>query len=115
MGATTAGIVFIGSLVVALALAYRPLGDYMYRVYSGSRHSRVERVIYRLVGVEPEAEQTWGVYARSVLAFSVISMRPSGRKATAQPAGWACCYVRFCGGGTVGGVGEGGAGEVRTV
>jgi len=71
---TTAGIIFIGSLVVALALAYRPLGDYMYRVYSGTKHNRVERVIYRLIGARPDVEQTWGVYARSVLAFSVVSI-----------------------------------------
>ncbi|NYD44417.1 K+-transporting ATPase ATPase A chain [Actinomadura luteofluorescens] len=46
----------------------------MYRVYSGTRHSRVERVLYRLVGVDPEAEQRWSVYARSVLAFSAVSV-----------------------------------------
>ena len=46
----------------------------MYRVVAGTRHSRVERGIYRLVGVNPDAEQTWGVYARSVLAFSAVSI-----------------------------------------
>jgi K+-transporting ATPase ATPase A chain len=46
----------------------------MYRVYSGVRHSRPERLIYRLIGVKPGAEQTWGVYARSVLAFSAVSI-----------------------------------------
>ncbi|GAA2611843.1 potassium-transporting ATPase subunit KdpA [Actinomadura fulvescens] len=74
MSTTAAGIVFIGSLVVAVAVVYRPLGDYMYRVYSGTSHTRVERVIYRLVGVKPDAEQTWGVYARSVLAFSAVGI-----------------------------------------
>jgi K+-transporting ATPase ATPase A chain len=74
MSTTTAGILFAGSLVLALAVAYRPLGDYMYRVFSGTRHSRVERLIYRLIGVRPEGEQTWGVYARSVLAFSAVSV-----------------------------------------
>lgn len=74
MSTTTAGVIFIGSLVLALAAAYRPLGDYMYRVYSGTRHGRVERGIYKLIGVRPDVEQTWGVYARSVLAFSVISI-----------------------------------------
>ncbi|MEU6039076.1 potassium-transporting ATPase subunit KdpA [Actinomadura sp. NPDC047616] len=74
MGSTTAGILFLGSLVLALALVYRPLGDYMYRVYSGRRHLRGERWIYRLVGVKPDTEQRWGVYARSVLAFSVVSV-----------------------------------------
>ena len=74
MSTATAGIVFTGSLLLALAVAYRPLGDYMYRVYSGTKHSRVERVLYRLIGAEPETEQTWGAYARSVLAFSAVSV-----------------------------------------
>jgi potassium-transporting ATPase potassium-binding subunit len=74
MSTTTAGICFAGSLVLALAVVYRPLGDYMYRVFTGTRHARAEKVIYRLIGVRPDAEQTWGVYARSVLAFSVVSV-----------------------------------------
>lgn len=74
MSPTFAGILFVGSLVVALALVHRPLGDYMYRVYTGTRHNPVERVIYRLLGVQPGAEQRWSVYARSVLAFSVLSL-----------------------------------------
>lgn len=71
---TAAGLVFIASLIIALALVHKPFGDYMYRVYSGTKHNAVERVIYRLLGVRPDAEQRWGVYARSVLAFSVISI-----------------------------------------
>ncbi|MEO3860301.1 potassium-transporting ATPase subunit KdpA [Acrocarpospora sp. B8E8] len=74
MSSTMAGILFIGSLLLALAVLYKPLGDYMYRVYSGTRHSRVERGIYRLLGVRADAEQTWGVYARGVLAFSLVSI-----------------------------------------
>ncbi|MGK5554953.1 potassium-transporting ATPase subunit KdpA [Actinomadura kijaniata] len=74
MGTTVAGTCFVASLVLALAVVYRPLGDYMHRVYDGRRHSRVERVLYRLVGVRPDAEQTWGVYARGVLAFSVVGV-----------------------------------------
>src|SRR5215469_17804613 len=74
MNNTTAGVIFIASLIVALALSYKPLGDYMYRVVTPTRHARVERVIYRTIGVNPDGEQSWGVYARSVLAFSVISI-----------------------------------------
>ncbi|WP_327102802.1 potassium-transporting ATPase subunit KdpA [Nonomuraea glycinis] len=74
MSPALAGIVFIASLLLALALCYRPLGDYMYRVYTGTRHSRVERVIFRLLGVRPDTEQRWSVYARGVLAFSVLSI-----------------------------------------
>lgn len=74
MDTTLAGILFLGSLVIALAVVYRPLGDYMYRVYSRPEHGRAERAAYRLVGADPDAEQTWGAYARSVLAFSVAGI-----------------------------------------
>ncbi len=74
MSPTLAGIVFIASLVLALAVTYKPLGDHMYRVYTGGRHLAAERVIYRLIGVRPEAEQRWSVYARGVLAFSAVSV-----------------------------------------
>lgn len=74
MTMTTAGVVFALSLVAALVAVYKPFGDYMFRVVSGTKQSRVERGMYRLVGVNPAAEQSWGVYARSVLAFSAISI-----------------------------------------
>ncbi|WBC10559.1 potassium-transporting ATPase subunit KdpA [Micromonospora sp. WMMA1947] len=74
MNMTTAGVLFVLSLVAVLVAVHRPFGDHMYRVVAGTRSSRVERGIYRLVGVNPAAEQTWGVYARSVLAFSAVSL-----------------------------------------
>ncbi|MEW2384827.1 potassium-transporting ATPase subunit KdpA [Micromonospora sp. NPDC047707] len=74
MTTTTAGVLFILSLVVALVAVHKPFGDHMFRVVSGQRQSRVERGIYRLVGVDPAAEQSWGVYARGVLAFSAVSI-----------------------------------------
>ena len=74
MGPTLAGAVFIASLIVALAVSYRYFGDYMYRALSSTRHLRAERGLYRLIGVNPDGEQSWGVYARSVLAFSAISV-----------------------------------------
>jgi K+-transporting ATPase ATPase A chain len=74
MSTTMAGVLFALSLLAALAVAYRYLGDYMYRVVSGTRHTRPERGLYRIVGVNPSGEQTWGVYARSVLAFSAVSI-----------------------------------------
>ncbi|MFE2998185.1 potassium-transporting ATPase subunit KdpA [Nocardia sp. NPDC059246] len=74
MSTTTAGILFAVSLVIALAAVHVPLGDYMYRVYSSEKHSKAEKGIYRLIGVQPGVEMTWAVYARSVLAFSAISV-----------------------------------------
>ena len=40
------------TLILALVLLYRPLGDYMARVYTGVKNLRVERGIYRLIGVD---------------------------------------------------------------
>jgi potassium-transporting ATPase potassium-binding subunit len=74
VSSTTAGILFLVSLIVALAVVHVPFGDYMYRVYSSDKHSRVERTIYRLIGANPKSEQSWGTYARSVLALSAIGI-----------------------------------------
>ncbi|MGW5158779.1 potassium-transporting ATPase subunit KdpA [Nonomuraea wenchangensis] len=74
MSTTVAGMVFVASLIIALALVHVPLGDYMARVYSSTKDTRLERVIYRLLGVRPDAEQSWGVYARALLAFSAVSV-----------------------------------------
>src|SRR5258708_7424424 len=74
MSSTAAGVVFIVSLVIALALAYKPFGDYMFRAVPPVKHSRAERGLYRFIGVTPEGDQAWGVYARSVLAFSAVSV-----------------------------------------
>ncbi|AGZ50291.1 potassium-transporting ATPase subunit KdpA [Mycobacterium kansasii] len=74
MSDTTAAVLFLGLLVAALAAVHVPLGDYMFRVYSSETHWRTERFIYRLIGADPDAEQTWAAYARSVLAFSAVSV-----------------------------------------
>ncbi|WP_433671982.1 potassium-transporting ATPase subunit KdpA [Nocardia sp. CA-136227] len=74
MSTTVAGILFVVSLIIALVAVHVPLGDYMYRVYSSEKHSKAEKGIYRLIGVQPGVEMTWAVYARSVLAFSAISV-----------------------------------------
>jgi K+-transporting ATPase ATPase A chain len=62
------------TVVVVLAALYRPLGDSMAHVYTSSRHLRVERGLYRLMGVDPGSEQTWRSYVRSVLAFSLVGV-----------------------------------------
>ncbi|MFF5232424.1 potassium-transporting ATPase subunit KdpA [Dactylosporangium sp. NPDC000521] len=74
MSTATAGVVFAASLIVALVLVYRPFGDHMYASVTSARHTRAERLVYRAVGVNPDGEQSWGVYARSVLAFSAVSI-----------------------------------------
>jgi potassium-transporting ATPase potassium-binding subunit len=74
VGTTGAGIVFLASLVVVVVAVHIPLGDYMYRVYTSERDWRIEKLTYRVIGANPRAEQPWFAYARSVLAFSAVSV-----------------------------------------
>jgi potassium-transporting ATPase potassium-binding subunit len=74
MSTTLAGVLFIVSIVAAIALAYKPFGDYVYRSLHPRKDLAVERGIYRFVGVNPKGEQSWSVYLRSVLAFSAVSI-----------------------------------------
>ncbi|XVV00711.1 potassium-transporting ATPase subunit KdpA [Actinosynnema sp. CA-248983] len=74
MSSTAAGLLQVGVLLVALALVYRPFGDYMARVYSSAKHLRVERAIYRVARVDPDSEQRWSTYAYGVLGFSFVGI-----------------------------------------
>jgi potassium-transporting ATPase potassium-binding subunit len=71
---TGAGIAFLALLVAALVAVHVPLGDYMYRVYTSERDWRIEKLAYRIIGANPKAQQPWFAYARSVLAFSAVSV-----------------------------------------
>ena len=64
----------LATLALILAVAYRPLGDYMAWVYTSPKDARAERGLYRLIGVDPASAQTWQAYARSVLAFSLVGV-----------------------------------------
>ncbi|QXG75283.1 potassium-transporting ATPase subunit KdpA [Modestobacter sp. L9-4] len=74
MSATAAGWLQVLLLVVALVVVHRPLGDWMAKVFTSPRHGRVEKVVYRAVGVDADTEQRWPTYLRSVLAFSLVSV-----------------------------------------
>jgi K+-transporting ATPase ATPase A chain len=71
---TSSGLLTIVTLVGILALVYVPLGDYMARVFTTPRHSRVEKGVYRLGGVNADAEQSPRAYILSVLGFSFVSL-----------------------------------------
>lgn len=74
LSATTAGLVQLGVLVLLLAAVYVPFGNHLAAVYTGERHWRAERVLYRLVRIDPDSEQRWTGYAAAVLAFSFLSV-----------------------------------------
>lgn len=66
-------------LVIIFAIT-RPLGAFMARVFSRERTfldpvaRPVERMIYRLTGVDEDHEMKWTEYAVSMLLFSAVSM-----------------------------------------
>lgn len=74
MSDTVAGLLQVAALVLLLALVHVPLGDYMARVFTSSKHLRAERALYRLTGVDPQADQTAKSYAVSVVGFSLVSL-----------------------------------------
>jgi potassium-transporting ATPase potassium-binding subunit len=74
MSTALAGWLQVALLVAALAACYVPLGNYMAKIFSSDKHWRVERGVYKLIGVDPQADQRWSTYLRSMLSFSVISV-----------------------------------------
>jgi len=74
MNDTLAGLLQGLLLLVLLAAAYVPLGDYMARVFTSPKHLRAERVLYRALRVDPGSEQRWQTYAAAVIGFSFVSV-----------------------------------------
>ena len=74
MSSTAAGWLQFALLFAALAACYVPLGNYIARIFTSDKDWRVERGFYRLMGIDPRADQKWSVYVRSILAFSLISV-----------------------------------------
>jgi K+-transporting ATPase ATPase A chain len=69
-----AGVLQVATVVLVLVLVHRPLGDLMARMYESRHDTRVERGIYRVIGVDSRSEQTWPAYLRAVLAFSLTGV-----------------------------------------
>lgn len=74
MSMSTVAVLSAMTLLLILAIIHVPLGNWMYRMFTDEQDWAVERWIYRLVGVDPRAEQRWTAYAMSVVAFGVVSV-----------------------------------------
>ena len=70
----------VGIFFLVVTLVSVPLGLYMAKVFAGEKTfldpvlRPAERAIYRLCGVHPATEMTWGEYAIAMLLFSVVGM-----------------------------------------
>ncbi len=70
----------IGLFLLVIFILTRPLGVFMTRVFSGEKTfldpvlRPVERIVYRLTGVDEKHEMRWTEYAAAMLLFSGVSM-----------------------------------------
>jgi K+-transporting ATPase ATPase A chain len=77
---SASGWLQLGVLVALLLVSTRVLGAYIAGVFGGGRaigdrfFAPLERVVYRVCGVDPTREQTWPVYAFALIAFSLVSV-----------------------------------------
>ncbi len=77
---TTSGWIQLLVFAALILVCTRPVGGYLFRVFETetpplkSTLGAVERLLLRLVGVDPKKEQTWVQYAMALLAFSAFSM-----------------------------------------
>jgi K+-transporting ATPase ATPase A chain len=70
----------LGLYLAVLLLLVKPLGAYMALVFSDAPNrvtrvgAPVERVIYRICGVQPDEDMSWMRYALAMLAFNVVGL-----------------------------------------
>ncbi|GAB6936963.1 potassium-transporting ATPase subunit KdpA [Isoptericola variabilis] len=67
-------VLALGTVALVLAAVHRSFGDYMATVYTTPRDWRLERGLYRVLGVDPRSGQTWQAYLRGVLTFSLVGL-----------------------------------------
>jgi K+-transporting ATPase ATPase A chain len=64
--------------VIVVAALVKPLGGYMARVFSREKTfldpvlRPVERLMYRLTGVDPELEMDWAQYSIAFIVFGLV-------------------------------------------
>ena len=74
------GFLQIAIYLTALIALAKPLGSYMARVYQGESvglnrwFAGLERLCYRLSGVDPEHDMRWQQYALALLAFNLFGL-----------------------------------------
>jgi K+-transporting ATPase ATPase A chain len=77
---TANGWLQLGLYMAVLLALVKPLGAYMARVYEsqptglGRVLGPLERLVYRVTGVRPDAEMGWRAYALAMLAFNLAGL-----------------------------------------
>ena len=74
------GIIQIAIFFALVLLVTKPLGAFMAKVFNGERHAMtpvlgwLERLCYRVFGVNPDEDMHWTTYAFAMLMFSVVGI-----------------------------------------
>jgi K+-transporting ATPase ATPase A chain len=77
---TVNGWLQIGLFSLVVLLLTKPVGLWLYRVFESRARplprllGPVERLVFRICGVDPDREQDWKEYAVSVLVFSAMGV-----------------------------------------
>ena len=77
---TEAGLLQFALYLIALVLLVRPLGKYMARVYMGKTNfltrfvSPLEKLIYRISGINPTQSMSWQSYLAAMLFFNLAGL-----------------------------------------
>ena len=74
MSDVAAAVLQIGALALLLVISVPLLGRYLAHVYTSPRHLAVEGAAYRVLRLDPDADQHWRSYLMSVLGFSLVSV-----------------------------------------
>jgi len=57
-----------------LLILVKPLGMYMAKIYQNESITPLEKLIYRLSGIDPRSEMTWKTYALAMLLFNILGL-----------------------------------------
>jgi potassium-transporting ATPase potassium-binding subunit len=77
---TSIGWIQILLYAVVIFAVTKPIGVYMFRIFEGDRQplprffGPIERLIYKLCGVDPKEQQDWKQYSLAMLLFSAITL-----------------------------------------
>jgi K+-transporting ATPase ATPase A chain len=77
---TPNGLIQIALYFLLIILITKPLGVYMYQVFSGGRTflhpvlRPIEQLSYRVTGIDEKKEMNWKVYTLAMLLFSLVTM-----------------------------------------
>ncbi|MFI5201166.1 MAG: potassium-transporting ATPase subunit KdpA, partial [Candidatus Kapaibacterium sp.] len=76
---TTSAIIQFAAYLIVLVLITKPMGIFLTKIFNNERtfltpiFRPIERLIYRICGIDPTREMKWTGYSAALLIFSAVS------------------------------------------